>query len=56
MERSRPKVKSFDIPNRLVYEAWMRVQANNGAPGVDTVSIEHFADEAKTISIACGTA
>ena len=47
MERSRPKVKSFDISKRLVYEAWMKVQANNGAPGVDTVSIEQFADEEK---------
>jgi RNA-directed DNA polymerase len=39
------KVKSFEIPKRLVYEAWEKVQANNGAPGVDTVSIEQFADK-----------
>ncbi|WP_343577843.1 group II intron reverse transcriptase/maturase, partial [Mycobacterium sp.] len=39
-----PKVKSFDINKRLVYGAWMKVQANGGAPGVDAVSIERFAD------------
>ena len=39
------KVKSFDISKRLVYEAWQKVQANDGAPGVDTVSIEQFADK-----------
>jgi group II intron reverse transcriptase/maturase len=39
------KVKSFEIPKRLVYEAWMKVQANDGAPGVDAVSIEGFADD-----------
>ena len=43
--RVRPerKVKSFEIRKRLVYEAWQRVQANGGAPGVDAVSIERFA-------------
>jgi len=41
------KVKSFEIPKRLVYEAWEKVHANDGAPGVDTVSIEQFADEEK---------
>jgi RNA-directed DNA polymerase len=41
--RSKPKVKSFDIPKRLVYEAWEKVRANDGAPGVDTVSIGQFA-------------
>jgi hypothetical protein len=37
-------VKSFEIPKRLVYEAWMKVQQNGGAPGVDAVSIDRFAD------------
>jgi hypothetical protein len=37
-------MKSFEIRKRLVYEAWMKVQANDGAPGVDTVSIEGAAD------------
>jgi len=44
MDGPQLKVKSFEIPKRLVNEAWMKVQANGGAPGVDTVSIEGFAD------------
>jgi RNA-directed DNA polymerase len=35
-------VKSFEIDKRLVHEAWMKVQANGGAPGVDAVSIGGF--------------
>jgi len=41
-DRSKPKVKSFDISKRLVVEAWEKVQANGGAPGVDAVSIPRF--------------
>ncbi len=40
----KPKVKSFEIPKRLVFEAWEKVRANNGAPGVDAVSITRFQD------------
>ena len=43
MDGSKLKVKSFEIPKRLVYEAWERVRANAGAPGVDAVSINQFA-------------
>ena len=42
-EGSKPKAKSFEIRKRLVYEAWMKVQANDGAPGVDAVSTKEFA-------------
>lgn len=39
---SKSMVKSFEIDKRLVYEAWERVRANDGAPGVDAVSINQF--------------
>ena len=42
MGRAHPKVKSFEIPKRLVAEAWEKVRANDGAPGVDRVSIAMF--------------
>ena len=36
------KVKSFEISKRLVFQASEKVQANQGAPGVDAVSIAEF--------------
>ena len=45
MDGPQLEVKSFEIRKRLVYEAWMKVQANNGAPGVDAVTIDRFADK-----------
>src|ERR1044072_5011212 len=41
----RPKVKSFEIDKRLIVEAWEKVRANNGAPGVDTIGIGLFAEQ-----------
>ena len=37
------KLKSFEIPKRLVFEAWEKVRANSAAPGVDAVSVDDFA-------------
>ena len=40
-----PKVKSFEIDKRLIVEAWEKVRANNGAPGVDAVGIGLFQEQ-----------
>jgi RNA-directed DNA polymerase len=42
--------KSFDIPKRLIWEAYQKVMANKGAAGVDGQSLEDFArDERKNL-------
>ena len=39
---SEPKPKSFEISKWAVWEAYLRVKANKGAPGVDEQSIQEF--------------
>ena len=39
------KAKPFDIPKRLVWEAYKRVKANRGAAGVDGPSIAAFEED-----------
>jgi RNA-directed DNA polymerase len=40
--RSDPKDKPFAIPKQLVWEAYRRVAANKGAPGLDGQSVAAF--------------
>jgi RNA-directed DNA polymerase len=42
VSKSGPSEKSFEIPKRLVWEAYQRVKANQGAAGVDGQSIAEF--------------
>ena len=42
MNKPRPKDKPFVIPKSLVWEAYRRVAANKGAPGVDGQALEEF--------------
>jgi group II intron reverse transcriptase/maturase len=39
--------KPFDISKREVWEAWEKVKANKGAPGVDGCSVEEFEKDLK---------
>lgn len=47
MSAPGPKVKSFDIPKSLVWEAYRRVAANKGAAGVDGQTLEDFEKDLK---------
>ena len=44
-KRPEPEVKSFEIGKRLIVEAWEKVRADNGAPGVDAIGIGLFAEQ-----------
>ncbi len=43
MDKLKAPGKPFDISKRAVWEAWEKVKANKGAPGVDVVSVAEFA-------------
>ena len=42
-----PSGKSFDIPKKLIWEAYLKVRANKGAAGVDEQSLADFAQDEK---------
>ena len=42
MSMPKPDEKSFAISKWAVWEAWRKVKANKGAPGVDGESIQEF--------------
>jgi RNA-directed DNA polymerase len=39
------KGKSYDIPKRLLWDAWLKVKKNGGAAGADGVTIEQFEED-----------
>jgi len=47
VSKSGPDGKPFDIPKRLVWQAWKQVKANGGAAGVDGQSIADFEADLK---------
>ena len=47
MSEPKPKDKSFEISKWVVWDAYQRVKANDGAAGVDGESIEEFERDLK---------
>ena len=47
MDEQKPAGKPFEIPKQEVWDAWLKVKANGGAPGADGQSIEDFEADLK---------
>lgn len=42
MSEPESQGKSYDIPKRLVWDAWLKVKENGGAAGADGVTIGQY--------------
>jgi retron-type reverse transcriptase len=42
-----PEAKPYNIPKQLVWDAYQRVKANRGAPGVDGETLAAFEQDLK---------
>src|ERR1700734_386083 len=47
VSEQKPAGKPFEIPKQEVWDAWLKVKANGGAPGADGQSIEDFEADLK---------
>jgi len=47
MDRQKPSGKPFDISKWEVLDAWKKVKANKGAPGVDGMTLGEFEKDLK---------
>ncbi len=47
MDELKAPGKPFAISKRAVWEAWEKIKANKGAPGVDAVTVEEFESDLK---------
>ena len=47
MDKLKAPGKPFDVSKRAVWEAWEKVKANKGAPGVDEVPVAEFESDLK---------
>ncbi|MQA16088.1 MAG: group II intron reverse transcriptase/maturase, partial [Pseudonocardiaceae bacterium] len=47
MVETRSSGRAFDIPKRLIWEAYLKVKSNRGAAGVDAQSLADFAQDEK---------
>ncbi len=47
MSEPESQGKSYDIPKRLVWDAWLKVKENGGAAGADGVTIGQFEERVK---------
>ena len=45
VRESKLKGKSYVIPKRLLWDAWLKVKDNGGAAGADGVTIEQFEED-----------